>query len=397
MDQLTSILMVHNYYQERGGEDLSFEAERRALEHAGVTVHTYIDTNYRVDSMGGLKAGLRCIWSGEANADIRKIIRETRPQIMHVQNSFPLMSPSIYHAARAEGVPVVQSIRNYRLLCPSAIFYRDDHVCEDCMGRRFAWPGVLHGCYRGSRSGTAAIAAMQTVHGVLGSWTRKVDHFISLSAFGRQKLIEGGLPADRISVKPNFVFPDPGISDQPRDFILFVGRLSEEKGIETMIHAWERIHQDVPLVVAGRGPLSDIVEDASKRLDGVTWVGAQTIDNIYSLMGKAAAVLFPSEWYETFGRVVIEAYSRATPVIASNLGAISELVVDGETGLLFEPGDSDSLASAASRMWTNGTEARQMGKRGRQLFDEHYTVNQHLASIDRIYRQVTGGSSIRFQ
>ncbi|TVR72983.1 MAG: glycosyltransferase family 1 protein [Sphaerobacteraceae bacterium] len=394
MRQLTDILMVHTYYQERGGEDLSFEAERRALEHAGVTVHTYVDTNYRVDTLGGLKAGIRCVWSGEAKSDIQRIIRETRPQLMHVQNSFPMMSPSIYYAARAEGVPVIQSIRNYRLLCPRAIFYRNNRVCEDCMGKKFAWPGVLHACYRGSRAGTAAIAAMQTIHNSLGSWSRKVDHFIALSAFGRQKLIEGGLPAEKISVAPNFVFPDPGVSEEDRKFILFVGRLSEEKGIATMLRAWEQVHQDIPLVIAGRGPSSDIVEEAAQRLEGVTWLGAQTIDNIYSLMGQAAAVLFPSEWYETFGRVAIEAYSRSTPVIASDLGAISELVEDGRTGLLFEPGNADSLANAARAIWNDLHSARQMGIRGRSLFDRHYTVSQHLETIDDIYSQVTGGLRI---
>lgn len=394
MTRLDTVLMVHNYYQERGGEDLSFEAERRALEHAGVTVHTYIDTNHRVESLGALRTGLRCIWSGEAHRDIKRIIRETRPQLMHVQNSFPLISPSIYYAARSAGVPIVQSIRNYRLLCPSAIFYRDNHVCEDCMGKRISWPGIQHACYRGSRAGTASIAAMQTIHGILGSWNQKVDHFISLSEFGRQKLIEGGLPAERISVKPNFVFPDPGPSDEEREFILFVGRLSEEKGIETMIKAWEMIHHDVPLVIAGRGPSSDIVEDAADRLSGVTWLGGQTIDAIYDLMGRARAILFPSEWYETFGRVVIEAYSRSTPAIASNLGAITELVLPGETGLLFEPGNPRSLADAATRMWSDPDAARVMGSNGRRLFEEHYTFVQHLNALDAIYSQVTGGARI---
>jgi glycosyltransferase involved in cell wall biosynthesis len=394
MNRINSVLMVHNYYQERGGEDLSFEAERRALEYAGVTVHTYIDTNHRIDSMSAIRAGLRCVWSLEAQRDIRELLRTHRPQVMHVQNSFPLSSPSIYYAAAREGVPVVQSIRNYRLLCPNALFYRENRVCEDCMGKRFAWPGIVHSCYRGSRSGSAAVATMQTVHRALGSWHNKVDHFVSLSAFARQKLIQGGLPAERITVKPNFVYPDPGSSDEKREFTLFVGRLSEEKGIETMLNAWEKIHTQVPLVIAGRGPVSDMVEEAANRLDGVTWLGAQSIDRIYDLMGRATAVLFPSEWYETFGRVVIEAYSRSTPVIASNLGAISELVVPGETGLLFEPGCPESLAAAASRMWNQPHHAREMGRNGRALFESKYTVTQHLKAIDEIYSIVANGARI---
>jgi glycosyltransferase involved in cell wall biosynthesis len=394
MNRIHSVLMVHNYYQERGGEDLSFEAERRALEHAGVTVHTYVDTNHRIDAMSGIHAGLRCIWSLEAQRDISELLRTHRPQVMHVQNSFPLISPSIYYAAQRQRVPVVQSIRNYRLLCPNALFYRDNRVCEDCMGRRIAWPGVLHGCYRGSRFGSAAVAAMQGVHWAIGSWRNKVDHFISLSEFGRQKLIEGGLPPEQVTVKPNFVYPDPGPSEEDREFILFVGRLSEEKGIETMLEAWEQIHNRVPLVIAGRGPVSNLVRRAADRLTGVTWLGAQTIESIYDLMGRATAVLFPSEWYETFGRVVIESYARSTPVIASNLGAITELVLPDETGLLFEPGCSDSLASAAMRIWSDPDRSRKMGRAGRRLFERNYTVSQHLNQIDDIYSRVANGARI---
>jgi glycosyltransferase involved in cell wall biosynthesis len=394
LGHLETVLMVHNYYQERGGEDLSFEAERRALEHVGVTVHTYIDTNHRVDTLGGVRTSMKCIWSREAQTDIRRIIRETRPQLMHVQNSFPLISPSIYYSARAENVPVVQSIRNYRLICPTATFFRDNRVCEDCMGRRFSWPGVLHACYRSSRAGTAAVAGMQAIHRALGTWTRQVDEFISLSQFGKRKMVEGGLPEEKITVKPNFVFPDPGPSDDPREFMLFVGRLSDEKGIETMIQAWEQIHCDIPLVVAGQGPASPVVSSAAERLEGVTWLGPQTIDSIYDLMGRAVAVLFPSEWYETFGRVVIEAYARSTPVIASNLGAISELVDPGTTGLLFEPRDPSSLAAAARKMWSRPEASRRMGENGRQRFEEEFTVHHHLRAIDEIYGRATNGLKI---
>jgi glycosyltransferase involved in cell wall biosynthesis len=392
MARIESVLMAHNYYQERGGEDLSFEAERRALEFAGITVHTYIDTNYRIDSMSSIRAGLRSIWSLEAQRDIKEILREHRPQVLHVQNSFPLMSPSIYYAAKSEGVPVVQSIRNYRLFCTNALFYRDNEVCEDCMGRRIAWPGILHKCYRGNRAGTAAVAASHAMHRMIGSWHSKVDHFIALSEFCRTKMIEGGLPAERISVKPNFVYPDPGPSDEPREFVLFVGRLSKEKGIETMLKAWEKIHDRIPLVIAGRGPISDLVARYSERYDGITWLGGQTIDNIYKLMGKAAAVIFPSEWYETFGRVVIEAYARATPVIASDLGAISELIDHGETGYLFKPGCKDSMIAAAESIWKDEIHTREMGRAGRAKFEERFTAEQHLRVIDDIYSRVSNGS-----
>ena len=176
------------------------------------------------------------------------------------RTSFRSISPAAHHAAKAEGVPLVQSVRNYRLICPAATLFRDGGVCEDCLGRTAPWPGVLHGCYRESRSASAAVAAMIVAHRMLRTWQRKVDAFVALSRFARDKLIEGGLPADRIAIKPNFVDDEPGQGRGPGDYALYVGRLAPEKGLMTLLQAWQRLERPFPLKIVGTGPIASLVE-----------------------------------------------------------------------------------------------------------------------------------------
>src|SRR5918992_159111 len=227
------VLLVHCRYQIRGGEDECVEFERRLLTDAGVEVDLYEDDNRRVEEIGRLRAATDTVWSRRSRRAIRERLRAKSYDVVHVHNFFPLISPAVHHAAQAEGCAVVQTLHNYRLLCPNGIFFRDGHVCEDCLGRSVAWPAVAHACYRGSRPASAAIVAMLAGHRLLGTWRSKVDAFIALNEFGRRKFIEGGLPAERIVVKPNFVTPDPGVGDGKGGFALFVGRLTPEKGVAT--------------------------------------------------------------------------------------------------------------------------------------------------------------------
>lgn len=262
---------------------------------------------------------------------------------MHFDNTFPLVSPGAYSAVRARGLPVVQSLRNYRLLCPSATFFRDGHVCEDCLGRTPPWPGIRHRCYRGSRGQTAIVATMLTAHRLRRTWLRDVDYYIALTAFSRQKFIEGGLPADRVVVKPNFVALPPPVEETARTGMLYVGRLSAEKGIATMLRAWERAGGDISLRIVDDGPLTATVAEAAAAIPTIHALGRRREEDTYALMAEAQALILPSEWYETFGRVAVEAFACGTPVIASRLGAMAEIVEDGVTGLLFTPGDAEDL------------------------------------------------------
>jgi glycosyltransferase involved in cell wall biosynthesis len=304
---------------------------------------------------------------------------------MHCTNTFPLMSPSVYQAARAEGVPVVQSLRNYRLLCPGALFLRDGKVCEDCLGKAFAWPGVRHGCYRQSRAASAVVAGMTAVHRLIGTWHRGVDVYFTPSEFARQKHIEGGLPADRILVKPNFIDPDPGPGTGRGGFALFVGRLSPEKGVDTLLRAWERLGPKYPLKIVGDGPLAESVRAHAATRGHLDWSGHLDHDAVLDLVGEAACLLVPSLWYETFGRTIIEAYARGTPVIASRLGAMSELVDDGRTGLLVEPGNPDALAEAVRTVTADPLRREGMRQASRREYQEKYTGERNHTLLTEIY------------
>ena len=358
------ILVVHNRYLIRGGEEESVAAEQQLLSRNGHEVDLYEEDNQRVRELGRLRTALRTVWSPESYRLLRQRLRHRRYDLVHVHNFFPLISPSIYYAARAEGVPVVQSLRNYRLICPNAELFRSGRVCEDCVGRRVPWPGVAHACYRDSRPATAAVATMIAVHNHLQTWRRMVDLYIAVTRFARDKLIEGGLPAERIVVKPNFVARAPALGTGAGGYALFVGRLSAEKGLSTVLDTWQRLRPAIPLKIVGDGPLAEAVETAAKRGPGVECLGRRPLQEVYELMRHARFMVLPSEWYEPFGRVVVEAFSCGTPVIASNTGGMAELIDDRRTGRLFRTGDADDLARAVGWALDHPEELARMRGRG---------------------------------
>jgi glycosyltransferase involved in cell wall biosynthesis len=381
------ILSIHNAYQIRGGEDESCAAEQQLLREQGHEVDVYQEDNARIQTLNSAHAAIKTTWSAESYRDIRRHLAQHPVDIVHIQNFFPLISPSVHHAAKDAGVPVVQTLRNYRLLCPNALFFRAGQVCEDCLGKPIPYPGVLHGCYRESRAASAAVAAMLVAHRLLRTWIETVDYFIALTEFARQKFIEGGLPAHKIVVKPNFVSPDPGVGDGRGGYMLYVGRLSVEKGLDTLIDAWQRLDSLVPLKIIGDGPLSDQVKAAAQTHPSIEWLGRQPMNQVHNLMGSAMAVIFPSKWYETFGRVAIEAFAKGTPVIASNIGAIAELVDSGQTGLRFRPGDPDDLAYQVKWILDNPIAVKKMRHAVRVEYEAKYTAKANYWSLLDIYHK----------
>lgn len=382
------VLMAHNHYLFPGGEDESFRAETRMLRDAGHAVTTYTVHNEQLSTLSGLRQATTTIWSNESYRTVRSLLRTTGANVLHVQNFFPLVSPSIYYAARAEGVPVVQSLRNYRLLCPNGFFYRDGRPCEDCLSKPVQLPGIVHGCYRGSRQASTVVATMNGVHRLAGTWSRMVQVYIALTDFAREKYIEGGWPADRILVKPNFVHPDPGIGGSKRDGMMFVGRLSPEKGVATLLAAWKHLGpQGVRLRIVGDGPLRSTVEEAASRIPGVSYLGPRSNPDMLELVGAAQALIIPSEWYETFGRVAIEAYAKGTPVIASRIGAVAEIVEHTHTGLLYTPGDVQELVGTVQSAVRQPQEWNQIGANARRRFETSYTAEQNCDQLLAIYAQ----------
>ncbi len=384
------MLLLHNHYQQPGGEDQVFAAEGALLEAHGHEVLRYTLHNDSVTGMGRVDLAKKTVWNGSAYRDLRALIRRERPQVAHFHNTFPLISPAAYHAVKAEGVPVVQTLHNYRLLCPNALFFREGRVCEDCMGKTAPWPGVLHACYRDSRPSSAMVTATLTAHRAIGTWNKAVDAYITLTDFARQKFIQGGLPAHKVTTKPNFIQPDPGAGEGRGDYVLFVGRLSREKGVDTMLAAWHTPKARMRLKIVGDGPLASEVAKAAGRSEQVEWLGRQPGDRVLALMKDARALLFPSVWYEGFPMVIVEAYATGLPVIASDLGSMSSLIHHGRTGLHFRPGDPDDLAEQVGWASAHPAELRRMRGEARSKFDAKYTADRNYRLLTEIYDAAAG-------
>ncbi len=379
------VLLVHNHYQQPGGEDQVFREEGDLLEAHGNEVVRYRAHNDQVADMGRVALARDTLWNSAARRELEALIRRERPSIVHFHNTFPLISPAGYYAARAAGVPVVQTLHNYRLLCPNALFYRDGRPCEDCMGKAVTWPGVLHACYRGSRSASALVTTMLATHRALRTWVGMVDAYVALTEFARRKFVEGGLPAANMVVKPNFVHPDPGPGAGRGGYALFVGRLSPEKGVGTLLEAWERLGRRIPLKVVGDGPLVEQVISSAGRQPGVEYLGYRSPGEVHALMRDASMLVFPSEWYETFGRVAAEAFAAATPVVAADIGAIAELVEEGRTGLRFRPGDPTHLAAQVEWLLSHPEEHKRMRREARSEFEARYTADRNYGMLMEIY------------
>lgn len=381
-----NILAIHNFYTQGSGEDAVFSAEKALLQERGHGIVEFVRHNAEIYAMSYLGASVSTLWSRDSMQALRRLIQTARPDVAHFHNTFLLISPASYYACNEYGIPVIQTLHNYRLLCPNALLFRNGRVCEECLGKFVPWPGVLHRCYRHSRAATAVVAAMLAVHRLLRTWERTVDVFIALTEFARQKFIQGGLPAARIVVKPNFIHPDPGPGPHDGGYALFVGRLSSEKGIRTLLAAWEQLGSGVPLKIVGDGPLASEVARACESSRKIEWLGRVSASVALSLMGGALLVILPSECYENFPRVIVEAYAKGTPVIASNLGALAELVEDGRTGLRFRPGDPRDLAAKIEWAWTHPHELAQMGREARREYEEKYTAERNYEQLMAVYQ-----------
>jgi glycosyltransferase involved in cell wall biosynthesis len=377
--------MLHNAYQQRGGEDESFESEVRMLRAEGHTVETIVASSSEIESRGVIHVALESLWSKPSYDRVDRTLAAGRFDVLHVQNFFPLLSPSVYYAARKHNVAVVQTLRNYRLLCPNVFFYRDGHVCEDCMGKTLKLPGILHGCYRGSRLATATVAAMTAFHTIKGTWRNSVDVYIALTRFVRDKFVQAGFPEEMLVVKNNFVYPDPGCGNGQGGYALFVGRLSPEKGLDTLLAAWKQLGRPWALKIAGGGPMSAQVQAFAAAHPEVEWLGATSREQTAKLMSAARVLVFPSNWYETFGRVAIESFAAGTPVVASRLGAMEEICDDMRTGLLFEPGNARDLAAKLRWVLDHPEPLQRMRVAARETYLSRYTMRENCRLLIRAY------------
>ncbi|HZU33785.1 MAG TPA: glycosyltransferase family 4 protein [Candidatus Angelobacter sp.] len=381
------ILMLHNHYLVSGGEDQATSAEVDLLRKHGHEVELLEQDNHRVEQLGKVQTALRTVWSSESYRWINNKLKKDKFDVMHVQNFFPLWSPSIYYAAARNKVPVVQTLHNYRLMCVNSLFYRDGHACEDCLGALLPWRGVLHRCYRDSRAASAVVAAMVGTHKLIRTWTKHVHAYVTVSEFAREKFIaDGGLPEGRIFVRPNFIDPAPLVGSGGGGYAIYVGRLSMEKGIETMLQAWSTGQNVLPLKIVGDGPLREKVIAASTATPVIEYLGSRTFSEVLELMRHAEFLVFPSEVYETMGRTIMEAFAVGTPAVVSAMGAHGSAVTEGENGFLFSPGDIADLRNRIEWCSANLQHLRSMRANARAEYEAKYSGAMNARKLLEIYR-----------
>lgn len=385
------ILKVHNFYTQPGGEDTVFQSEVNLLRLSGHQVSEYLEYNNKIEDMNKISVAFQTLWSFSSYQKLSLFLKEIKPDLVHFHNTFPLISPSAYYACKDLGLPVIQTLDNQRLICPASTFYRNGKLCLECFGKQTAWPGVFHACYHDSYFQTAIVASMLALHKWLRTWQTKVDAFLCSTNFYRDLFMRAGFPPNKIVVMPHFV-KQPAVQYAAKiknSYALFVGRLDPEKGVSTLLEAWRFL--DFPLKIRGSGRLEEKAKEFVRQnaMHNVEFVGRLEEQELSELISGARFLIMPSEgYYETFGMVIIEAFARSIPVIASNIGVVPELVSDKKTGLLFEPGNASDLAGKARWLWDHPVEARLMGGNGFAVYQDRFTEDECYKTLIDLYERL---------
>ena len=383
------VLIAHNRYQQAGGEDAVVAAEGALLAQKGHAVATLLFDNDQISgAWSSLQAGIRSFYSLPSHRRVKQAIERFRPDLVHVHNFFPTLSPSVLFAAHSAGVPTLQTIHNYRFQCASATLYRDGHICEACPRSGSFLPAVQHGCYRGSHIGSAIVGASFGLHRQLGTWKNRVHRYIALTEFAAQKLAAGSVPPERIRIKPNFV-QDQGPGDGRGNFALYVGRLSEEKGVRTLLAACQDPSLQLQVCIAGDGPLRSEVQSAASQLHSrLQYLGPKSAVEIANLMRAAKVLIVPSQWYEGFPMVMAEALCAGLPVIASRIGGLPEIITEGECGYLATPGDPHDLVSVVNRFAKlPDSQHAALRAAARHRYLTRYDAESNYTALIDIYRE----------
>ena len=390
------IFVLHNSYRcALSGEDEVAAAEGDLLQSKGHAVFRYHVSSESIGrNVSEASAAVGAFWNSGTYRELRLLFSRLKPDIAHFHNIFPLISPAAYYAARAENVKVVQTLHNFRVLCASSMFYRRGSCCEDCLGRAVPLPALAYACYRNSRRASAVVAGMAWTHRWAGTWRRAVDLYIALTRFSRRKFIEGGLPEDRIEVKPNFARDEAGMGSGRGGYALFVGRLSPEKGIDLLLEAWRRL--DMPLKIAGDGPLSERVRESALTMRHVEYLGRCGKPEIIALMQAAAFLVVPSLVYENFPVVIAEAFSVGLPVLGSAHGSMAEILGEDRAGFTFRPGDAEDLARKAAWILAAPAWLSAMRLRARSAYLMKYNAEENYRQLMALYERALGAPQIDY-
>jgi len=378
------IVVIHNKYQIGGGEDVVVENEKKLLESKGHEVLAYFKDNTEIANYSFLrKANLinTSVWSRQSFKELRELIEKIRPDICHVHNYMPLISPSVFCACDEMNVPVVQTLHNYRMLCSNAYLFRNGKVCEECIGKSL-YHALQYGCYRDSRIQTFAVARMIETHKRRGTFKNSIDGYICLSEFAKNKFREGGLPREKLFMKPNFLFSDPGFTGSDEEYYLFAGRLDKTKGIDVLVET-AKIKPNLKFIIVGDGQY----KTKNHKSSNIEYLGQLCKIDLIQRLQNCSALIFPSIWYEAMPMAIIEAFACGKPVIASRLGAMVEIIEEGKTGILFEPGNAKDLASKIEWAASHQSEMHNMGANARMVFEEKYTAESNYLKLMEIYSQ----------
>ena len=392
------IVLIHNTYREAGGEDVVFQSEKRLLERAGHTVIPYLRSNAELeDASLADRIGIvyRMIWSQPARQSVAAILDAENPDLVHVHNTFMTISPSVYSSCSERGIPVVQTLHNFRLLCPAASFFRDGVVCEECVDHSL-FRSILHGCYRNSRAATCAGALMLAAHRAIGTWQNSVTRYIALTDFAKKKFVAAGFPPEKFVIKPNFADHDPGERPGDGEYALFIGRMDQTKGTRLLLDAWNRLPGKYPLQVVGDGPDLPRMEAQVRelQLSDVTFRGRLSHDTAVETVKRARFTIVPSIWYEGFPMCIVESFACGTPVLCSRLGGMSEIVEDDVTGMHFNPGDPQDLAKKVEWAWNHPLETPHVGRAARRKYETDYTAEKNYSLLMAIYEQAIADRAV---
>lgn len=354
--EVRKVLVAHNLYRAaaRSGEDAVYATECSLLERAGLEVIRFEKSSealYRRGSVAKIRAAADVAYSKPVYRELMELLRATRPDVAHFHAHFPLLSPSAFRACADARIPVIVTLHNFRLNCAGGTLYRDDNVCELCWDAA-PWPALRYRCYQQSFLATAAAVRAQLAYRKLIAKDRWIDRYIVLTEFARAKHVEIGIPDGRITVKGNSVLDPPQIGPGAGCYVLFVGRLGPEKGIQTILEAWQILGSEAPkLKIVGEGPLAQEISTRTAALSlNIDLLGAQPRSSVMELMKNARMLVFASRWYEGFPLVIVEALACGTPVLGSSIGGIPELIVEGSTGALFQPANAPALAQGVLRL-----------------------------------------------
>ncbi|MFB6749977.1 glycosyltransferase [Streptomyces sp. NPDC056353] len=396
------VLVVHNRYNsaQPSGENNVVDQEVALLRGAGHRVGVF---ERRSDDIAGrslpgkVAVPLLVPWNPAVRRELAARLRAERPDVVHVHNVFPLLSPSVLAACADAGVPAVATLHNYTQVCPPGTLQREGRSCTECVGAATPLPAVRHGCYRNSRLATVPLAVGLSLN--RRRWWSGVERFFCISAAQRDVLVAAGMPAERLAVKHNFV-PDPDARRSGTgEHVLYLGRLAEAKGVRLLMAAWDEVAAGggvgVPLVIAGTGPLEGEVTAWAAGRDDVHCVGLYDPEQCRRAVARSVAVVAPSTWLEAFGLVVVEAMAAGVPTVAAGHGAFVELVEDGVTGLLHRPGETDSLAACLRRITAEPDRNRRMGLAARRRYEQGFSPAVGLERLVEGYRAAIAGRSAK--